>query len=364
MLEEIEIKTVKLRQLINRKQLSGILLSSQTNFLWLTGGRRNEVIKNYDISLVYLFITKDDKYLISSSSDSARVMDEELSGLGFNLIKYDWYNQSPINIISKHYPAAKIGADFYDPNLEFLEDDLARLRIDLTKSEIDRIRKFCMDYSMFFTDFCLQLKPGFLEEEIAYDFTYRLLKKGIRVPVILVGSDERVFKYRHPVATSKKVEKYILLATVAERDGVNISVSRSVYFGKAPEDLNKRQEAVNYIEAIYCSKSKPGEKLKNILESGKEAYKGVSYENEWKNHTQGGIVAYQPREVLATESCDLQLSSNNLVSWNPTVPGAKAEDIILIKDNGAEQLSIDKRWPCSEIKIGNEKYLKPKILEL
>ena len=363
-MEEIEIKTEKLRQLINRKQLSGILLSSQSNFLWLTGGRRNEVIKNFDISLVHLFITKDSKYLISSKSDSARVMDEELSGLGFNLIEYDWYNQSPLNVIEENYPKARIGADFYDPKLELVEDDIAKLRIDLTESEIDRIKKFCMDYSMFFTDFCLQLKSGCLEEEIAHDFTCRLSKEGIRVTVMLVGSDERIFKYRHPVATPKKVEKYILLATVAERDGISISVSRSVYFGKAPEDLNKRQEAVNYIEAVYCSKSKPGEKLNSILGSGKKAYKEVSYENEWKNHTQGGIVAYQPREVLATESCDLQLSSNNLVSWNPTVPGAKAEDIILIKDNGAEQLSIDKRWPCSEIKIGNEKYLKPKILEL
>ena len=364
MLEEIEIKTAKLGQLIKRKQLSGILLSSQTNFLWLTGGRRNEVIRNCDISLVYLFITKDNKYLISSSSDSARVMEEELSGLGFNLIKYDWYNQSPLNVISKNYAASKIGADFYDPNLEFVEDDLAKLRIDLTRFEINRIKKFCMDYSMFFTDFCLQLKPGLLEEEIAHDFTCKLLKKGIRVPVILVGSDERVFKYRHPVATSKKVGKYILLATVAEKDGINISITRSVHFGKAPEDLNKRQEAVNYIEAIYYSKSKPGEKLNNIIESGKKAYKLVSFGDEWKNHTQGGIVAYKPREVLATESCDLELSSNNLISWNPTVSGAKAEDMILVKNNGAEQLSIDKRWPCSEIKIGNEKYLKPKILEL
>ena len=363
-MDEIEIKTVKLRQLINRKQLSGIILSSQTNFLWLTGGRRNEVIKNCDISLVYLFITKDNKYLISSRSDSARVMDEELSGLGFSLIEYDWYNQSPLDVIVEHYPIARIGADFYDSNLEFVEDDLAILRIDLTVAEIDRVKKFCMDYSMFFTDFCLELKPHCLEEEIAYDFTFGLLKKDIRVPIMLVGSDERVFMYRHPVPTSKKVEKYILLATIAEKDGINISVTRSVYFGKAPEDLCKRQEAVNYIEAIYCSKSKPGEKLNNILESGKKAYKGVFFENEWKNHTQGGIVAYKPREVLATESSDFKLASNYLVSWNPTIPGVKAEDMILVKENRAEQLSIDKRWPCTEIIIGNEKFVKPKILEL
>ncbi len=364
MLKEIEIKINKLRRLIAQKQLSGVLLSSQTNFLWLTGGRRNEVVKNYDISLVYLFITKDNKYLISSNSDSARVMDEELSGLGFELIKYNWYNQSPLCIIANRYPGTRVGTDFYDPHHDCIEDDLIRLRIDLTKYEIEKVKNFCTDYSIFFTDFCMELKPGLSEKDIANDFTNKLIKRNIRVPVVLVGSDERIFNYRHPVATDKKIEKHILMATVAEREGINISVSRSVYFGKAPKDLSKKQEAVNYIEASYYRNSKPGNKLNRILDSVKKTYEEISYKDEWKNHTQGGIVAYKPREVLATESNDFELKSNYLVNWNPTIPGVKAEDIIIIKEDGIEQLSIDKRWPCTEISIENDKYFKPEIMEL
>ena len=58
------------------------------------------------------------------------------------------------------------------------------------------------------------------------------------------------------------------------------------------------------------------------------------------------------------------LKTNYLVCWNPTIPGVKSEDMILIKEDEVEQLSVDKRWPYSEILIENDKFKKPKILEL
>jgi len=42
----------------------------------------------------------------------------------------------------------------------------------------------------------------------------------------------------------------------------------------------------------------------------------------------------------------------------------KAEDFILVKDTGIEQLSIDRRWPYEEIQINGNVFLKPKILEI
>lgn len=71
---DLVIKEQRVYELIDKLNLSGILLSKQTNFLWFTGGNRNDVIKNEDNSLVYLLITKDNKYLISTNSDK-----EELS---------------------------------------------------------------------------------------------------------------------------------------------------------------------------------------------------------------------------------------------------------------------------------------------
>ena len=360
----MQIKEDKIRELLAERGLGGIILSTQTNFLWFTSGKRNDVLKNADISLVNLFITKDKKYLISSSSDIDRVMAEELAGLGFEPVKYEWYDGSALEAAGKLIPGGKIGADFSDGGVENVEDGLMELRIDLTEYEMEKAAKFCKQYSMLLTDFCLTLKSGISEKKLANDFIFACSAHDIRLPVALVGSDERIFKYRHPVATDKKIDRYILFATVAEKDGLNISITRLVYFGEAPKDIIKKQEAVNHIEAVFCSNSKPGASLKEIFNAGKKAYRDAGYEDEWKNHTQGGIIGYKAREIVATDLSDYKLKNNNLLSWNPTVAGAKAEDIYLLDGDKTRQLSIDEGWPYMEVSAGGRKFKMPKILQL
>lgn len=76
-LYEVEQKLNKIRAFLSKKNLSGILLSTKKNFLWLTDGKNNNVVKNIEAFLVYLLINKDNKYLISWASDKKRIMEEE-----------------------------------------------------------------------------------------------------------------------------------------------------------------------------------------------------------------------------------------------------------------------------------------------
>jgi len=362
--EELQIKEERIRDLLERNNYAGIILSTLTNFLWLTGGRRNQIIKNADISLVHLLITKNKKYLLSTRSDADRIMDEELSDLGFELVLYDWYRQSFVDALNKIGISGVIGCDFHDEKFPNIEEDLKRMRVLLTDFEVRRVKELCKDYSELLTDFCLNLKPGIKEKDLAADLHYKCVKKKILPFVLMVGSDERVFKYRHPVATDKDIKEYVLIATAVERDGINVSVSRSVYFGKVPEELKKKQKAVNIIEATYYSHSLPGTSLKELFDIGKATYSKLGYPDEWKNHTQGGIVGYTPREFLVTQDSEIEIGINNLLGWNPTIRGVKAEDFILVKKDGIEQLSIDLRWPNEEILINGKVFLKPKILEI
>ena len=128
--KELRIKEKRIVNLLQCKYLSGILLSTQTNFLWFTGGRRNDVIKNDDISLVYLFITKDKKYLVTCNSDIDRVMNEELYDLGFEPILYQWYSQSVFDAVKRISPKGKIGADFAADSIEYIEGDMISLRMN------------------------------------------------------------------------------------------------------------------------------------------------------------------------------------------------------------------------------------------
>jgi len=363
-LKETEIKRDKLLKLINTKNISGVVLSKKWNFRWFTGGHDNNVVRTEDSSSVYLYISKSGNYLVATKSDAERVFREELSGLGFQLIVYNWYDENIEDVIKNISGDDLAGCDYENNSFVNLEYDLTKLRVDLTDCEVKKIKEFSEDYSEILTDFCLKLKPGVTEKEIADNLEYLFKDHNVNFPVLMVGSDDRIYKFRHPIATDKKVEKYLLIATVAEKFGLHVSVSRSIHFGSISGELQKKQEIVNLLEAKLCSDSLPGIMLKDLFKISKNLYKELNYPDEWQNHTLGGIMGYRPREFLIDALNTIKINKNNIISWNPTIYGAKSEDTILVEENKISQLTIDKRWPFSEYHVDNMIFFKPKILEL
>lgn len=360
---EIDIKHARICKLLKSNKLDGLLLSRQSNFKWFCCGNLNDVIKNEDISLVYLFVSSTKRYLIATNSDASRVMEEELEGLGFELILYNWYD-STYNDVLKKLDVKNAGADFMCNNLKYMHTEISEIRAMLTEPEIKRYEKMCLEYRSILTDYCKCLKPNQTEKEVAAGLIAECAEKNIRLNVLMVGSDERISLYRHPCATDKKIKKYVLIATVAEREGICANVSRSIHFGSAPAGLLKKQDAVNQVRVIYQSFSVPGNTLGELIEIGKKAYADMGYPGEWQNHLQGGISGYAPLEFMALENSNIIINTNNVLSWNPTVRGAKSEDPILITSDGPAQFTIDINWPNKEYSSGTKSFECPLILEL
>lgn len=364
MTKEIEIKHEKVKRLLTSRKLSGLLLAKQSNLHWFTGGKMNNIIKNEDISLIYLYITEKKKYLLATNSDNDRMMDEELAGLGFESVFYNWYDQSVFDALGKIHKPSAIGADINFPDTIMMQDEISNIRRSLTPHEIERFRKLVGEHAKILTDFCLRLKPGLSEREIAAKFTYQCSLLGIRLPVLMIGGDDRAYKYRHPAFTDNIVKKHILFATVGEKDGLYAPTSRVIHFGNASEELKSKMDAANYVESFAAHKSFPGTALKDIFEAIKEAYKRKGFDGEWKNHTQGGLTNYKPCEYIIDSHSEIKLIANEAISFNPTIAGVKAEDTYIITEDGTRQISGDKRWPRSEILIEGKKFFKSNILEL
>ena len=362
--KEIDIKHARLRDYLNLKNLKGILLSRQTNFLWFTGGKLNDVIKNDDTSLVYLFITENKRYLIATNSDADRVMKEELEGLDFELVRYDWFNQNVYNGLEKIGIKGKIGADFYGTDFYFAENEISDMRRNLTDFEVERFKRFSSDYAKLITDYCLNLKEGLTERELAAGLNYECYKAGIRMPVLMVGSDERIFNYKHPCTTDKKIDKYVLIATAVERDGICAAVTRCVYFGKVPSDLMEKMHSVNSVSAKFYANAVVGKTMKELFEIVKRTYKEAGYDEEWKNHIQGGISGYKALEFSIVESSEVVINDNNILAFFPTIKGTKSEDPILVKNDSSEIAVFDSRWPFEEIEADDKKFRRPLIMEL
>jgi Xaa-Pro aminopeptidase len=363
-MSEIEIKQSRVKKVLESKGLDGLLMSKQSNLAWFTGGKANDVIRNNDISLINLYITPEKRYLISTSSDTNRMMEEELSSLGFEPVQYNWYNQSPFDAINTIKQGSKVGADMHNPGAEFLQPEISDIRRQLTDMEVRRFTDVAIEYSSLVTNFCKDLKPGLTERELASRFEELCSLYGYRLPVLMVGADERAYDYRHPVFRDKKIKKHFILATVGEKHGLNTPMSRVVHFGKAPEELKARVGAVNFVEASAAAASLPGRKLKEVFEVIKDAYEEMGFPGEWKNHTQGGITSYKPCEFLINETSDITIRTSETLSYNPTIAGVKTEDIYLTGPDRVVQISIDKKWPFKMIEVGGHKFLKTDILEI
>src|SRR5260221_7292133 len=89
---------------------------------------------------------------------------------------------------------------------------------------------------------CRALMPGDDEPDIARTIMDGALAMRARPIVTLVGSDERLRRYRHPVPTATAWKSVVMVALCAERDGLVVSLSRIVAAG-GPPDLEARTPA-------------------------------------------------------------------------------------------------------------------------
>ena len=54
----------------------------------------------------------------------------------------------------------------------------------------------------------------------------------------MVGSDERLERYRHPLPTDHKIDNTVMMVICAKGYGLIANLTRIVHFGHMPVDLN------------------------------------------------------------------------------------------------------------------------------
>ena len=52
---------------------------------------------------------------------------------------------------------------------------------------------------------------------------------------------------------------------------------------------------------------------------------------------------------MATPGSKVVIQPRNAMAWNPSLPGAKIEDTVVVSDQGLEILTVDPRWPTFQL---------------
>ena len=69
-IEEIAIKESRVKDFMKNNSLNGVLLKTQANFCWFTGGGINEVTVADTLGVTSILVTEGEKYIISDNIEA------------------------------------------------------------------------------------------------------------------------------------------------------------------------------------------------------------------------------------------------------------------------------------------------------
>ena len=62
--------------------------------------------------------------------------------------------------------------------------------------------------------------PGMTEYELAARLSFEAQVRAAQPIVVLVATDERIFNFRHPLPTAKRLDRYAMLIICGRRHGL------------------------------------------------------------------------------------------------------------------------------------------------
>ncbi|MDQ7816253.1 MAG: M24 family metallopeptidase [Melioribacteraceae bacterium] len=363
---EIEEKLVRVINFIAENKLDGVLLTQVRNVYWMTAGlANNQIVLNKDIGAASLLITKDGrKYLVCSGAEAQRLMDESLRELGYELIKFNWYEGNPAKDVRGEIikQFGKIGSDIDYPGSINVAGKFKLLRYSLNDYEIIRYNYVAMMSTEAVAEVCMKIKPGMNEFEIETMTANALRDRQILPTVLLTAVDERIYNYRHALPGGAELQNYAMINICSEKWGMPIAVTRFVHFGPIPDELKNRLEKTAIVNAHYQEFTRPGVTASAIFEKMKEWYKAVGYDGEWMLHHQGGAIGYDDREWVIYPGIKEVVQYNQAFAWNPTITGVKVEETMIVTKEGFEVVTKSPNWPMIIVNLNGKKYPQPSIL--
>lgn len=364
MTEQAE-KESRLRELMVERGLDAVALRRASSFAWATGGASSYINTATDVGEGTLLYTPDRRYLIANNIEAPRLqIEERLQGQGWESVVDPWYEEADDAVVLRLTQGLRVGADWALPGAADISDDMAQLRARLLPEEGARFRELGRICAEAMDAAIRQVRPGQTEHEIAALLAGETEARGAWPIVDLVATDERVYKYRHPLPTDKAMERYAMLVLCGRKWGLVCSITRLVHFGALPAELERKQEAVARIDAAFIAATKPGARLSNVFARAVETYAATGFPDEWELHHQGGAAGYEAREYLGTPSSEEVVSEGQAFAWNPSVTGVKSEDTVLIGAGGHETLTQIPGWPSIQVEIDGQVIPRPALLKV
>lgn len=360
--EDIEEKHERVRAFLDETGYEAVVLGRADSAAWFTGGGDLGLGLGCDPASVWLYINRKCRAIIADNVQSARVFEEEVAGLGFQLKERAWYDH-PEQIVAELGHNKRIACDCCINGWPCEADKLRRLRIQLTLQERQYLRELGRTLTLAVEATCRNFQPGETEADIAGHLAHRLFREGV-VPVDLrVASDDRLARFRQPSFKSAPINHRAIIAATGRRHGLCASVTRTVSFGPVDSVFRRAHSLAAMVDATYIYFSRPGETVAGVYRRARRIYEKFGHPHEWTLDYQGFLTGYSAREAILLPEDTMTLEAGTAICWSPSVGPARSEDTMVVDSRGFEVVTEAQKWPKMEVTVKGYPIARPAILE-
>jgi Xaa-Pro dipeptidase len=345
------------RAIRDERENRALLLITPASVNWRTGGLSDPIDVTSSSDPVWVIEGDAGSALITTEIEAPRLEhDFRVSTWGWEVLTVPWFddearlaraceyaNVAATDLLSD---AAGIG--------ENIKDVLTRGRLVLSEAERDDLRDLGLLAGRALGVGMDAWRPGFTTDfEVASTISAALEADGARAVCLIVGGDDRLREFRHPLAVGDVVHHALMAVVVAQRAGLHVASTR-LCTTSADDEIVTLMKSLGSINDQVLSASLPGGTWGDTMIALALAYDDAGYHDAWRQHFQGGPIGFEQREFeLAPTNIDspfwtVERRANTAVAWNPSLAGgAKIEETYLLGDR-LELLTPTPSWPVVE----------------
>ncbi|WAH35948.1 M24 family metallopeptidase [Alicyclobacillus dauci] len=357
----MEKQVAQCRALMDALNVDALLLRTRSNFAWLTDGQDNHIELELTTGVADIVVLHDRVLVITTEIEASRIQEEELKDRPVELVSVKW-TEGVEPTLQTLLKGKKVASDVPFGDARVVSNELSSIRRRLGERQVSQYKALCLDAAQVLEGVAKRIQQGQSEFAIGAQLMSGLAERGCTPHVILVATDERIFRYRHPIPTAKQLDKYAMMVVCARRHGLIANVTRFVHFGKLDDNLQENREKCAYIDVRMNAATRPGKRVSDVFQTAIDAYREVGYPDDWRFLHQGGPTAYASREYLASLETNEVIQTNEVYAWNPAIRGIKSEDTILVEQDANTFLTHTGDWEYLTVTHDGVKYERPDIL--
>lgn len=328
-----------------------LVLSSTAAVAWATGAISTPIDRVTAIDPVWVVYREGEMTLVASSVEFERLgADFDLDDLGLSMVGASWYESQA----HRRRVEELVGSD-YASDVEGLGLDasfeLTRARLGLCAAEFDVLSGLARVATDAVEGAINRWRPGeSIDHEIGADVARHLEVNGADAVCLIVGADQRLRRFRHPVARGDVARRSVMVVVVARALGLHVALTR---LASVDDEIDATQiERCEVVSERVRDATKVGATWGDVYMALARGYREVGQPDAWREHFQGGPIGYAQREFeLCPESRQSPwwhepIGVGSATAFNPSLAGgAKIEDTYVVGGDALTCLTSTPRWP-------------------